>query len=55
MSEIKALDELRRIAVASLDSAVNAARRAPRECRRCGCEFMPRFPSQRTCDACLGR
>ena len=43
------------MAVASLDSAVNAARRAPRECRACGCEFAPRFPNQRTCDACLGR
>jgi hypothetical protein len=27
---------------------------APRKCKRCGGEFAPRFPRQRTCDECLG-
>lgn len=41
--------------VARLDQAVHDARCAPRACKRCGCEFKPRFVHQRTCDACLGR
>ena len=41
------------MAVAELDQAAHAARCAPRACRRCGAEFEPRYPHQRTCDACL--
>lgn len=41
------------MAVAELDKAVYAARRRPRACRRCGSEFAPRYPHQRTCDSCL--
>lgn len=33
----------------------NAEECRPRECRRCGAEFAPRYARQRTCDACLGR
>lgn len=43
------------MAVAQLDMARYAAQNRPRECRKCGAEFVARFPSQRTCDACLGR
>lgn len=43
------------MAVAEARGAVHAARCRPRECASCGAEFSPRFPRQRTCDACLGR
>lgn len=49
---------------ASLETAMLAARlkqgiaeaeRHPRQCKRCGATFEPRFARQRTCDRCLGR
>lgn len=43
------------MALASLDKAVHAAECQPRACRKCGAVFRPRYASQRTCDACLGR
>lgn len=41
--------------VARLVRAKAAAQMRPRECKRCGQGFAPRFKRQRTCDACLGR
>ena len=41
--------------VAELDSARHAAQCRPRECRKCGDVFQPRYAHQRTCDACLDR
>lgn len=41
--------------VARLMKATSAAEHAPRDCRRCGASFEPRYPRQRTCDSCLGR
>ena len=40
---------------AELKAAISAAVRAPRQCKKCGNEFTPRVPQQRTCDVCLGR
>ena len=42
------------MALAQLRKAVYRASCHPRLCRRCGGEFAPRYPNQRTCDACLG-
>lgn len=41
--------------VAKVDQARHAAECRPRTCRKCGAEFEPRYPHQRTCDGCLGR
>ena len=41
------------MAIARLDRMRSEAERAPRECGLCGREFVPRYPLQRTCDACL--
>lgn len=41
--------------IARLVSARYKAQRRPRPCRKCGAAFEPRYPNQRTCDACLGR
>lgn len=43
------------IAIAQLSRKVYDVRCSKRPCRACGEEFKPRFPHQRTCDACLGR
>ena len=43
------------MAVAKLNRVRYAAQCRPRACRKCGAEFAPRFPKQRTCDSCLGR
>ena len=43
------------MSLARLKSHIYDAATAPRACKRCGKEFEPRFPNQRTCDACLGR
>ena len=41
------------VALAKLSRKVYEARLHPRLCKACGGEFKPRFPHQRTCDACL--
>ena len=41
--------------LARLKTCIYDATLAPRACKRCGEEFAPRYPSQRTCDTCLGR
>lgn len=41
--------------LAEVDRARYALELHPRACRRCGSEFAPRYPRQRTCDGCLGR
>ena len=41
------------INLAKLGRAVYALKKHPRDCKRCGAEFAPRFPNQRTCDGCL--
>jgi len=41
------------MAIAELKMAVSDAERAPRACGSCGRTFKPRYPHQRTCDACL--
>ena len=41
--------------LARLKSTIYDATLAPRTCKRCSEEFAPRYPNQRTCDACLGR
>lgn len=43
------------VALAQLSRKVYEARLHPRNCKRCGSEFKPRYPHQRTCDKCLGR
>jgi len=43
------------MAIAELDKARFAAELRPRECKRCGAVFQPRYAHQRTCDGCLGR
>ena len=43
------------MALAELKSCIHAATLAPRACRKCGAEFAPRYPHQKTCDVCLGR
>lgn len=43
------------IALAQLSRKVYEASCHPRNCKRCGAEFAPRYPNQRTCDGCLGR
>lgn len=42
------------VALAKLNRKVYEARLHPRNCKRCGAEFKPRYPHQRTCDGCLG-
>ena len=39
--------------VVRLDAAIARAEKRPRRCKACGREFRPRFPKQRTCDACI--
>ncbi len=39
--------------LAKLGRAVYALKKHPRNCKRCGAEFAPRYPTQRTCDGCL--
>ena len=39
--------------IARLVSARHAAQCRPRECRKCGAVFKPRYAHQRMCDACL--
>lgn len=41
--------------VARLYKARRKAQCRPRQCKRCGETFEPRYPHQRTCDGCLGR
>ena len=41
--------------LADLKHHIYAAETAPRRCGKCGDEFKPRYPRQRTCDSCLGR
>ena len=43
------------IALAMLKRAVYVKQCHPRYCKKCGNEFTPRYPHQRTCDSCLGR
>lgn len=43
------------VALAKLSRKVYEARLHPRDCKRCGGEFEPRYPHQRTCDTCLGK
>lgn len=40
------------INLAKLGRAVYALKKHPRNCKRCGAEFAPRYPAQRTCDGC---
>ena len=42
------------VALAQLSRKVYEKRLHPRYCKRCGAEFKPRYPHQRTCDRCLG-
>lgn len=41
--------------LAKLGRAVYALKCHPRDCRACGETFAPRYPHQRTCDACLAK
>ena len=41
--------------LAKLGRAVYALKCHPRDCKRCGGTFAPRYPHQRTCDACLAK
>ena len=41
--------------LAELKACIYAAELAPRDCKKCGEEFQPRYPHQQTCDVCLGR
>jgi len=41
--------------LAKLKAAIYDLRLAPRECRKCGQEFEPRYPNQATCDVCMGK
>lgn len=57
-SEIEYSDRetlLAAVDIAQLRRGIYAARCRERNCRKCGDEFKPRFPNQRTCDKCLGR
>jgi hypothetical protein len=40
---------------ARLASMRSAAEKRKRPCRKCGCDFAPRYSKQKTCDVCLGR
>lgn len=42
------------MAIAELQQAARKAGLGPRACRKCGTQFKPRYPTQKTCDACLG-
>lgn len=41
--------------IARVRRAIYGARCRPRPCKRCGAEFRARYPTQKTCDECLGR
>lgn len=41
------------ITLAQMNREVHRLRCHPRYCKGCGYEFTPRYPNQRTCDACL--
>ena len=43
------------MARARLASMRSAAEKRKRPCRKCGCDFAPRYSRQKTCDICLGR
>lgn len=40
---------------ARLTNARSEAEKRKRPCRKCGCDFSPRYSKQKTCDVCLGR
>ena len=43
------------MALAELKANIFAAEKYPRDCKKCGSRFAPRYANQRTCDVCLGR
>lgn len=43
----------RAVSLAMLKRGIARAMSRPRPCKTCGREFRPRFPGQKTCDACI--